>query len=326
MKKGAILYISYVLALACLVTLLSGCSIPIVNEAKLTEDLCHSQVFQENSSMLGLEISSLSIVKRKTTQNEKDDQVWVCVDATNGEVNARMYYLMVYTLYNDGWLLEYATTDSVDLWMYTPLCRLSDEIVRSYIPTDAEIKSVQFDADTGRQDVSYRYVEPYHYCDVITDAVIHFSFGSTYFGQGLWSNEGTDITVSTEWGDITGSWYGEKYSTNLNKVVEKAHVEILKFVPDSTGDTIDIEVAVTDNAVDGVFYSEWETEQFHGTYTMEKRKDTWEDKEYYTVCLNNQTALIGDRISLNIAYDYIILDADRPFRMQNKIELSKSSN
>ncbi len=50
-----------------------------------------------------MEIDRFEIVKRQTLPEQQTDQVWVKASASNDEKEGELYFVMKYTLYNEGW-------------------------------------------------------------------------------------------------------------------------------------------------------------------------------------------------------------------------------
>lgn len=97
MKRKLICFFAFVL-LALI--LLHGCS-GTKNETELMEDLQSSDAF---SLPDGLEAENLSIIKRLT--DDKTDKVYVQIDVQNASFFQTRAYVMDYTCYNEGWMLD----------------------------------------------------------------------------------------------------------------------------------------------------------------------------------------------------------------------------
>lgn len=81
---------------------LQGCSTK-KNEEDLMLDLRSSKAFSVPD---GVEIKNLSVIKRLTDEKNKTDKVYVQVDIENTEFSQTRAYIMDYTLYNEGWMLD----------------------------------------------------------------------------------------------------------------------------------------------------------------------------------------------------------------------------
>lgn len=106
--------------LALLITvLISGCNNNTSNESKLEEDLLTNLKYQ---MVEGSTIKELSVIKRLTDEKNKTDTVYVKVIFDHESATETNAYVMNYTLYNDGWLLD----DVVEYW--------GNEVEHSVIP------------------------------------------------------------------------------------------------------------------------------------------------------------------------------------------------
>lgn len=85
--------------------LCTGCSnsVKIKNEEELLEDLLTNSIFYMSEDG---EVSELSIIKRLTDQDDKTDTVYVSIEIEHEVYLEIRAYIMYYTCYNEGWLLE----------------------------------------------------------------------------------------------------------------------------------------------------------------------------------------------------------------------------
>lgn len=182
-----------------------------VSEAELQEDLKSKSSFIIHND---LQVSGLKIVKRQTTISDKVDKVWVKVDVSNGRFEGCVYYVMTYGLYNDGWLLDSIEDDNMVSWSFAPLCPLSEEDIRLYIPESASIKNIYTEMDIGRQTVLYSYTEPHSFCDIVYVEEISFVFGTGYNNAGMWSVSDTRDAGTYERWKVDGTWKYELLGEN----------------------------------------------------------------------------------------------------------------
>lgn len=203
MKKYSILF----LLCAAMCLLLTGCGEKTADEAQLKNDLYSSDIFSKYAN-LNMTITDLEIIKRQTTEADKTDAVWVKVDAASDAIEGTLYFEMDYSLYNDGWLLDSVRDDSTDLWHFTPLSGVSDEMIQQYIPSEATIDDIKIDLEGCAHTVSYTLVEPHTYCDVIYKETLLFLFQSGHYQGAEWYLADTMDNGSYEDWKITGEWYG----------------------------------------------------------------------------------------------------------------------
>lgn len=88
------------------------------NESDMITDLQNNATFYSN---LDAKIQELEIIKRQTNEDDKTDYVYVSVRATNEYIECNRTYKLDYTLYNEGWILDYVTPYEADRWDIAPL-------------------------------------------------------------------------------------------------------------------------------------------------------------------------------------------------------------
>ena len=203
----------FIIILLCIITLslLSGCGKKAVSDSQLQSDLYNSVEFSKFSVEFGMEITNLEIIKRQTAVENKFDRVWISVDTASNTVEGKFYYIMIYNLYNDGWLLESVIEDKTDLWHFAPISGISDEEVSNYLPKNAEILSNEIDLENATQIVTYTYAESYRYCNITYNKQLMFVFEEEYHSigkssPGEWGfDKEIDIGSYEEW-HINGTW------------------------------------------------------------------------------------------------------------------------
>lgn len=101
MKKGIIFNFIFLLFVSVII---SGCgSSGIKKEKELKEDLADNGYF---STVEGTEISDLTVIKRMTDKKSKEDKVYVSVELDHEAATESRAYVMNYSKYNSGWLLD----------------------------------------------------------------------------------------------------------------------------------------------------------------------------------------------------------------------------
>lgn len=99
MKRKMLLLISTFL----IIVGLAGCGDSLKMEPELLTDLSAEPGFYV---VEGSEVTELSIIKRLTDEVNKTDKVYVCVRIDHPAATATKAYVMNYTRYNEGWLLD----------------------------------------------------------------------------------------------------------------------------------------------------------------------------------------------------------------------------
>ena len=90
--------------LAVLLTVvLAGCGNAVKDEQELMEDLNSTcRIFMVEGS----QVTELSIIKRLTDKDNRTDKVYVSILIDHSNATESRAYVMNYTLYNDGWMLD----------------------------------------------------------------------------------------------------------------------------------------------------------------------------------------------------------------------------
>lgn len=143
------------------------------DEIQLQDDLCNSDVFKETAMEFALELTDFKVIKRQTTPEEKIDKVWVAADAETSsadyyyKVRGHLECILIYGLYNDGWILDEVTTEG-DPWSFVPLSGFSDEILAEIILIEGgEFISNVVDLDQGTQYTTFRKTFTNQYCESV---------------------------------------------------------------------------------------------------------------------------------------------------------------
>ncbi len=178
---------------------LSACGGPSpASEAQLREDLEHSEVFRNWGGDMERTVSNVEIKQRKTDAENKTDVVWIKA-STKSEVEAgTMHFIMTYSLYNEGWLLDKVEADSLDEWLFTPLAGPSKERIDALLPKGAVRNTEEFHLDEGVYRLDYNRPEPHKYCDVSTTECLYLEFD--FKGGAGW-------VPRTEEGGKSESWH-----------------------------------------------------------------------------------------------------------------------
>lgn len=202
----------------CAILLLPSCGTSepaIVPEAQLQNDLLSNAAFKEAVEEASLEITDFKIIKRQTTPEKKIDKVWVAVDAqTNNDssdrlftVGAHLECVMVYGLYNDGWILDEIVTED-DSWSFVPLSGFSEEFAAELaLIEDGEFIRNEVDLDNSVQYITYRRTVPNRYCESVY--VMQDEYIFSHDGEWLLNDQRT-LDKSETW-NIEGTFSGIQY-------------------------------------------------------------------------------------------------------------------
>lgn len=125
--------------LLLLILMMSGCTPSAKSEKEIVEDLQESNYFFQ-----GVTITDYEIIKRQTNKEDKTDIVYIHVDAGNENLSCSISYQMVYTLYNEGWILDEVYEYEPGIWEVIPLTGVSDTGIQAFI--NSYIERGRYDA------------------------------------------------------------------------------------------------------------------------------------------------------------------------------------
>lgn len=142
MKRKIVMIIMVMIITALCV----GCGNGVKTEKELLIDLTAASSFYMAE---GSEVSELSIIKRLTDQDNKTDKVYVSITIDHEAATATQAYIMNYTCYNEGWLLDNIEGyygDEIE-WRTVPKAPPTNEIIMEEL-----IARSNYQIDTSYQD------------------------------------------------------------------------------------------------------------------------------------------------------------------------------
>lgn len=98
-------YLKHFLFISLIITtilLLSACSAETATENEIQNEISIFENFTESN----MSINSYSETKRQTDTKNKSDIIWVSIIAQNENAEYRASYILEYTQYNSGWILD----------------------------------------------------------------------------------------------------------------------------------------------------------------------------------------------------------------------------
>lgn len=268
------------LAIVLILCLLCGCTPELRAEDGVKSDLSSSSVFQQYF-VDGQSITDFTVTKRQTDTDNKTDTAWVEVWAENEEKSADLSFIMQYTLYNDGWLLENVAENRESQWEFTPESGPSEDLINSVIP--AEATNILPEDFQGGNDFSVEYSLETDYGYRITRENYTHSF---YFDTslGIWnaSDNWELIDREEDYSPLIGTWKVTKDSSYTDADTGKtitygAELEITEVIPAYSDLTSinDNEIAGTVHGTLREFGEEWHSgwSDTPGSHQVEKEYD-----------------------------------------------------
>lgn len=217
-------------------------------------------------SCYNMTVDDIEVIKRQTLPEQQKDSVWVKVSCSNDKAKGIMYFLMKYTLYNDGFLINDISEYNRSKWKFTPVKGLSNEEVESllhdynmrnienspswfgdYDTWEIEIISNEFETidyleyySDSSVFVEYKQTKSFDSCDVTQIKTGELCFNNTISDWdigGEWFVVDTEIEESTthSW-DIEGLWKDEANEWSLT--ISKAEGNSYSFDVEYTGDGV----------------------------------------------------------------------------------------
>lgn len=197
-----------------------------VSENELLEDLVGNSKFYK---VEGSEITELSVIKRLTDEGNRKDTVYVTIKIDHEAASATQAYIMYYTRYNEGWLLDSIEAYYGDeaKWEVMPkrvptneqimealIARSNEQIKASYEGSfgSKELKDTYFFEEgkycseiyTGELVTEYQYncivktTRVFNYVEVQETQILKFVFGSSSYSWSLCDDEIIELI---------GDWY-----------------------------------------------------------------------------------------------------------------------
>lgn len=184
--------ICILLAIFMLVALTAcGHKIPSAKgEDQLEEDLIAEVPLFQND----VDISSFTIIKRQTNESAMTDTVYVEVDGTGPYYECTTSYIMYYTLYEQGWLLDTVERWYDGIWFGVPCADVPEATIKENIlPASlckyynkwdvnlVEVSEQIIDKNSGTVTVFYQYSIGNTYGYYLVNDCALYEFDSEFF-------------------------------------------------------------------------------------------------------------------------------------------------
>lgn len=110
-------------------------------EEQLMEDLVNAVPMLQTD----INVSSLNIIKRQTNENEMSDTVYVEIEGTGTYYECVLSYVMYYSLYDQGWLLDYAERWYDGNWYGHPTDGVPEDTIReNLVPSSSRYNEREY--------------------------------------------------------------------------------------------------------------------------------------------------------------------------------------
>lgn len=201
----------------------------------------------------GMQLVSVSVTKRQTNVNEKNDLVWADFVAENDECRYSASCLLRYGLYNEGWILDSyeVLSDSMEyingLDPAVALARANELMDQYYAMFSSRRKGVVELVDMYMQGDSctclFDHAEQMGESGLLT---LHWRFRVNYrltengWSSGAW--DGTMNKYAYDW-ELVGRWTGSNGGENFE-------LNVISYDPDEM--TVDVEYAFGSRRSNGV--------------------------------------------------------------------------
>ncbi len=300
-----------------LITLLSltGCdkAASVKSDSDIMNDLSESKYYAEiypESTIKGIEI-----IKRQTDVENKNDTVYATLTVASNDESVEGYIdvMILYGLYNDGWILDSCEVyyegehAGANLHPVSGL-GLSAEDVSSDLSgltgnsyTDVEIYDSGFDAENSIEYYSITGKEPHTYMTGTIDATVAYYFEPS---TGRWGGPTMENNSYTEDWNIDGTYYqtrkGEQYGSTCY------HINLLD--PDQI-DSVSVTAEYTSSATGEQREDKQEVKSVYNTSSVAQDSllknilSSW-NCEYYIETKGYSVVVSGDYSSIN-DFDYI---------------------
>lgn len=223
MRKHILLFAVMLMGLL----ILAGCShAPAVkSDSEIMNELSSGKYLGE--SYPNFAIKDVEIIKRQTDVEDKSDKVYVTLSVINDDESISGYIDMVllYELYNDGWILEECELDYDGAWFRPEkILELSLDEVSSALNyatgetiSDVAVYDAEADLENGIVVYSVTGKECHTYMTGELDATLAYQFWSSY---GYWGGPYLTINSYEEYWHIAGKFDNPDDSDDLILVVD----------------------------------------------------------------------------------------------------------
>jgi len=301
--------------LLCSTLLLSACGSKVASEDKLQEDLYNSDAFSVYREK-EFKITELTVTKRQTSEEDRFDKVWVKAALSNAKAEGYLFFVMNYSLYNDGWQMDVAQLNNETEHEMKPLCGLSEEeLYDAYTAVDAEILSNDVYLEEGMQKVSINVTENYRFCSVnktIGNIFLFDSKAASWVLDYSWEVSKYEHWKTGQYSlfDIRDGYIGDKAGElNISSFVTDSFGGIISYsytysysttFEDAEGSGDKLNLVDVRNMTIADYYNQVVFGQRYGhNYTLVNAN--WSDIEYV------QPLVSGGLARLFIGYDHIYL-------------------
>ena len=192
----------FILMLMCFLT---SCAVPEKSENDIITDLQNHPNFY---SVQKINIEKLSIIKRQTNVDDKNDIIYVDVKASNDNITCSLSYIMQYTLYNEGWILDNVSAYNTEAWSILPLTAPSPEDAENYVKEYYSYLFLEEKLDFENKSSSFLFSVEEQHKYLFQEKVISVNFGFDSESATWKKSTITTSNVTGKW-NIEGNWFGD---------------------------------------------------------------------------------------------------------------------
>lgn len=198
-------YLCVILIATILLCGMAACGVgkpSVKREEQLIEDLVNAVPMLQTD----INVSSLNIIKRQTIESEMCDTVYVEIEGTGAYYDCVLSYVMYYSLYDQGWLLDHAERWYDGNWYGSPTAGVPEDIIReNIIPSSSryygstdwtssliEITDQTTNLEQGYSIISYKFAIENKYGYYLVNDCMRYEFDQESFSYYPLSVDMTD--------------------------------------------------------------------------------------------------------------------------------------
>lgn len=206
-----------------LLMLLTACGPSVPDEKQIMADIGNSE-YITGYLKNGYTITGVAVSKRQTSKKDDFDKVWADVEIQNDYATGTVHCVVVYGLYNDGWLCDSVEENSEEK-AEIELCELSDEKAMMFVGDDFTLQSNEFDGEEKKIYLVASKEEQHRFCTTTVTKTVRIYVDASWGGQLVVDEQRTE--ADHDW-NVIGTY---NVCSADNTIVGQASITL--FDPDS---------------------------------------------------------------------------------------------